>query len=99
MCKVYIYQWWTKSTIIKTGGIQNEHELTHIIDGELITIRIRRRCPEIVDVQDPLTDTSLFTKQLRSKLLYEPVMPDQLKMAIYYSDGTSSDILEPVVED
>jgi hypothetical protein len=78
---------WLQKNIVKFNEF--EYELTHVIDGELVRIRLKRVVPRIVEVQDCETEESL--PQALSYALFRQVPWPNQRLIYYYEDGTSNE--------
>lgn len=91
MCKLlYIYIWQSLNKCVTKIG-SNEYELCHVLDSELVRIKIKRINPVVIDVQNE--EGNSLSEEEMSFFKFEVVYKfSQLPLYIYYDDGTMRSI-------
>jgi hypothetical protein len=84
--EVYARQWLQKNV---TKISQSEYELTHVIDGELVRMRVKRVVPKIIDAQDCETEESV--PQALPYASFRQIPWPNRPLIYYYEDGTRSE--------
>lgn len=87
IAEVYVRQWLQKN-VLKVSDL--EYELTHVIDGELVRVRIKRVLPRIVDAQDFETEESVI-EDAHEYASYRQVPWTNRRLIYYHEDGTCSE--------
>lgn len=81
---------WLKKNVKKLAN--DEYEVTHVINGELMRARLKRVLPRVVDAQDYETEESVM-QDAQPYLTYRQVPWTSKKLIYYYEDGTSSEVI------
>ncbi|MGL4356643.1 MAG: hypothetical protein ACRCTP_22860 [Aeromonas popoffii] len=82
-----IRQWFQKS-VHKIG--EDTYQLTHVIDGQLVKINLKRVTPKIVDVLDSETDESHIRAAKPFLLFKQTPFHFERKATFIYEDGQIS---------